>query len=329
MRADRLLSIMLLLQAKGRVTARELAAQLQVSERTIQRDMDALSRAGIPVLSERGSSGGWRLVDGYRTTLNGLKPAEVQTLFLNQPALADLGLAQAGETALLKLFTALPALHRAQAEMLRQRLYIDLSGWQRSKEDLSWLPVLQEALWQDRRLLLGYRRSDGATVQRLVDPLGLVAKGSVWYLVAGVVGDTGSEIRTYRVSRVQSAQVSDELCMRPPDFDLSAYWMQSTAEFFEHLPRYPVTARVSPQILPRLRYAGTFVKIDRVLPAEADGWSVVELHFDIAEEAREFVLGFGTLIEVLDPPELRASVLDMARAVVAFYAAKTVPLDTP
>jgi predicted DNA-binding transcriptional regulator YafY len=315
MRADRLLSILLLLQTRERMTARELAAQLEVSERTICRDMDALCIAGIPVISERGNNGGWHLLDGYRVVLNNLSPTEIQTLFLRQPLFADLGLEQTAENTLLKVFAALPALHRVHAEAMRQRLYIDLTGWQRSKEDVSWLPVIQEALWQDRKLVLNYRRSDNEEVERLVDPLGLVAKGRVWYLVAAVE----DEIQTYRVSRVQSATATDKSCVRPPGFDLSEYWMQSITEFFENLPRYPVVVRVSPQILARLRYAGTFVKIDQVSSPEYDGWSVVHLHFDTEEEAREFVLGFGTFIKVLDPPELCEKVIEMARAVIDFY----------
>lgn len=315
MRADRLLSILLVLQVKGRVTARELATQLEVSERTIYRDMEALNSAGIPVIAERGNCGGWHLLEGYRTTLNGLNAAEVQTLFLKQPLLADLGMEQAAQGALLKLFAALPVMYRHKAEVMRQRLHIDLTGWQRSKEDVSCLPLLQEAMWKDYKLVLHYRRSEGDTVERIVDPLGLVAKGSVWYLVAAVEG----EIRTYRVSRIISIEMIDQPCIRPENFDLAAYWTQSTAEFFANLPRFQVTVRVSPEILPRLRYAGTFVKIDQINPPEADGWSVVRLHFDIEEEAREFVLGFGTFIEIIDPPELRQKVIDMAKAVITFY----------
>lgn len=315
MRADRLLSILLTMQVKPRVTAGELANELEVSERTIYRDMEALSIAGIPVIAERGHHGGWSLLEGYRANLNALNTREIQTLFLNQPLFADLGLEGAAQNALLKLLATLPQEHRQQAEAINQRLYIDLTGWQRSKEDVSWLPITQEAIWKDRKLQIAYRRSDGEVVERVIDPLGLVAKGSVWYLVGAVDGET----RTYRVSRIQSAALTDQPCRRPPDFDLKTYWEQSTVEFFENIPRHPAVVRVSPAILPRLRYAGTFVKIDAVLPPEPDGWSTVHLHFDIPEEAREFVLGFGTFIEVIEPTELRDQVIEMAKAVVAFY----------
>lgn len=320
MRADRLLSVVLSLQVKERVTARELAEQLEVSERTIYRDMDALSSVGIPVVSERGIHGGWRLLDGYRANLSALNLTEIQALFLSQPdtLLADLGLQQAARAALLKLLASLPALYRPHAEAMRQRLYVDLSGWNRSKEEVSWLPVVQETLWNDRKLNLVYQRHDGKAVERVVDPLGLVAKGNVWYLVAGI----DDEIRTYRVSRIQSATVIDKPSARPHNFDLAAYWAQSTSDFFAALPRYAAVVRASPDILPRLRYSGTFAKLEQIDPPDADGWSQVRLHFDTEEEAREYVLGFGTHMEVIEPPELRDRVIEMAKAIIAFYANK-------
>jgi predicted DNA-binding transcriptional regulator YafY len=317
MRADRLLSILLIFQSRGLVTARELAAELEVSERTIHRDMEALSTAGIPVMSVRGIHGGWRLLEGYRANLVGLNAAEIQTLFMRQPAglLADLGLEEAGQAALLKLFAALPNLYRPHADAMRQYLHIDLTGWNRSKEDVSCLPTIQQALWNGCKLNLNYRRSEGEPIERIVDPLGLVAKGSVWYLVAGIEGD----IRTYRVSRILGAAILDQPCERPADFDLGEYWTQTTAQFFATLPKYHLVVRAAPEILPRLRYAGTFAKIEKVEPPDAEGWSVVHLHFDIPEEAREFALGFGTFIQVLEPAELRREVIDMARAVLQFY----------
>lgn len=200
MRADRLLSILLLLQTQRRLTARELAERLEVSERTIYRDMDALSGAGVPVLAQRGNKGGWMLLDSYQTNLTGLNDTEIQALFLAQPArlLADLGLRQAHDAALIKLLAALPSIQRRDAEYIRQRIHVDVPGWHPSKEESAAFPAIQEAVLSDRQLKLVYQRGDSAVVERLVDPLGLVAKGRVWYLIAGVEG----ELRTYRVSRV-------------------------------------------------------------------------------------------------------------------------------
>lgn len=318
MRADRLLSILLTLQVHQRVTARALAERLEVSERTIYRDMDALSGAGIPVLAERGANGGWMLLEEYRTNLTGLNPAETQALFLTKPAqlLADLGLDKAAEAALVKLLAALPTMQRRDAEYARQRILVDTAGWHQTQEDLSALPILQEAIWQERKLQLIYQRGDGTGVERLVDPLGLVAKGSVWYLVAAVEG----EARTYRVSRVQAANVTDQRSVRPPHFDLAAYWAESSASFIANLPRYVATVRVALEIVPELGYMGRLARIENIEPAEADGWVKVSIRFDVEQEACAYVLGFGDQIEVLEPPELREKVMQLAQRVVAFYA---------
>jgi predicted DNA-binding transcriptional regulator YafY len=233
--------------------------------------------------------------------------------------LNDLGLQTAAENAVLKLLAALPLAYRADAQVMRQRLHIDLTGWTRTKEDVSCLPTLQEAVWNERQLTIHYQAQESKPVERLIDPLGLVAKGSVWYLIASVESD----LRTYRVSRIQSAQMMETPAARPENFDLAAYWSQFTADFKAQLPRYETVVRASPNILPRLRYAGSFAKIEHVGTPEADGWCTARICFDIPDEAREYVLGFGTDIEVIEPAELRKAVLDMAQAVIAFYAQKT------
>src|SRR5262249_39224316 len=230
MRADRLISILLLLQVHRRITARELASRLEVSERTIHRDMEALSTGGVPVFAERGAGGGWALMEEYKTNLTGLNRAETRSLFLLKPAqlLADLGLEKASDAALIKLLAALPAMQRGDADYAQQRIHIDLSGWNRSEERVPVLPALQEAVWQERRLQLTYERGgDCGIVERSVDPLGLVAKGSVWYLVGSVEG----EIRSYRVSRIREAVVTSESFVRPKGFDLAAYWQESAKLF--------------------------------------------------------------------------------------------------
>lgn len=317
MRADRLISILLLLQAHDRVTARELARRLEVSERTIHRDMEALGKAGIPVTAERGTGGGWSLVDGYQTRLTGLNEEEIHSLFLSSPArlLADLGLNQAAESALAKLLAALPTMYRADAEFIRQRIYVDIAGWHPKEEDISNLPALQQAIWGERKIWLHYRRSEGTIIERLVDPLGLVAKGRTWYLVAAVDAD----IRTYRVSRIFDVGQTDQLSVRPPDFDLVTYWQQSMTEFVASLPTYPTVLRIAPGLLPRLQ-AWRFARIDRVEPPDNAGWIQVQISFEIVEEACEYVLGCGTQAEVIDPPELRERVIQLAHDVVQFYS---------
>lgn len=319
MRADRLLSLMLLLQARGRMTAQDLAARLEVSERTVYRDISALGMAGIPVYAERGPGGGCGLLDGFRTNLNGLSEAEVQTLLVSGvPApLRDLGLAPALEAALLKLLAALPTQRRGEAERLRQRIHVDAAGWGRSGEAVPHLRVLQEAAWQDRRLRMQYAH-DHEVSERVVEPLGLVAKASIWYLVARSEGDR----RVFRVSRVMAAEPLEETFARPEDFDLAAYWTESCARFEASWARYPVTLRVAPELLPFLpMILGDSVRpaLEQAGPPDGAGWVAVSLMFESPEVARTRVLGLGTQAEVLAPAELRESVMAWAADVARFY----------
>jgi predicted DNA-binding transcriptional regulator YafY len=317
-RADRLVTILLLLQTYRRLTARQLSERLEVSERTIHRDMEALSVSGIPLVAARGAGGGWTLPGSYRTDLTGLRQDEVQALFLTGPprVLSDLGLHAALDGALVKLMAALPVQHRRDADFIRQRIYIDSAPWRPAEERAAVLPLLREALWRDRRLVISYQRSDSVLVDRLVDPLGLVAKSGLWYLVAAVDG----EIRTYRVSRIDAAHLADEACVRPSAFDLAGFWTQSSAQFIAGLPRYPAQVRVTGEVVPRLRFGGRFARIEQVNPPDADGWSRVDIRFETIDEACEFCLGFGPGLEVLEPLELRERVIRLARETVEFYA---------
>jgi len=318
MRADRLLSILLVLQVHQRVTSRELARRLEVSERTIHRDMDALGAAGIPVYAERGAGGGWALSEAYQTNLTGLNEAEIQALFLATPPqlLADLGLHQAADAALIKLMAALPTISRRDAEFARQRIHVDGAGWLRAREAVPFLSTVQEALWQDRKLRLTYQRGDDSTDERLVDPLGLVAKGSIWYLVAAVEGAA----RTYRVARVRAADVTDQPCERPASFDLAAHWEQSSIEFRANLPRYPATLRADPAALPALHAPGRYARVDHVGGPDAEGRLRVDMLFEEEHNACEYVLSFGPRIEVLEPQSLRELVRQAAEGIVALYA---------
>lgn len=333
MRADRLLSILLHLQVHRRLTAHELARRLEVSIRTIHRDMEALSMAGVPVVAERGIGGGWSLLAEYRTNLTGLNEAEIQTLFLTRPVhlLQDLGLHQASEAALIKLLAALPSISRQDAEFARQRIHVDTTGWHHMVEAVPVLPTLQRAIWQERKLLITYQRGDSTNpVERRVEPLGLVAKGSTWYLVAAI----DEEIRTYRVSRMLGATVADEPCRRPPDFDLATYWAQSSAHFVANLPSYPVVARIAPDLLEHIYHAGRYARIDQRGSPDCDGWIPLRLLFEQEEAACGYLLSFGTQVEILEPLELREKILRLAQSVVAFYAQHTpaalaIPMTAP
>jgi predicted DNA-binding transcriptional regulator YafY len=313
MRAGRLLSILLLLQVHRRMTARELARRMEVSERTILRDMDALSGSGVPVLAERGAGGGWSLLEDYQTKLTGLDPAEIQSLFVTKPArlLADLGLKQDAESASIKLLASLPAASREQAEFARQRILIDTRGWRDSSEAVACLPVLLDALWRRRLVRFQYRREACELSDRTVSPLGLVAKGSIWYLVADVDG----EARTYRVSRMQEAVVLDQPCTARNAFDLAEYWERSATEFRQQLPRFYATYVADPAAMRWIRYRGW-----RLEEEQPVGDSVrVRIRFDIEEEAVRFALSFGSGVEVIEPVELRAKVVAAARGLIERY----------
>jgi predicted DNA-binding transcriptional regulator YafY len=319
MRADRLLSIVLLLQTHGQLTSRTLAERLEVSERTIHRDMEALSFSGIPVVAERGSTGGWSLLGEYRTNLTGLNEAEIQSLFVTQPPklLADLRLKKASEGALLKLLAALPAMYRQAVEQARRRIHFDTAGWARHEEAVPLLPVLQDAIWSERRLRFTYQRGPNCEdVEREVDPLGLVAKGSAWYLVAGV----GDNILSYRISRMAKAEVLDQRCTVPAGFDLAAFWDESTTKFKSALPNYMAKFRVAPDAFLRLRFAGRFARVGDTVETDPDGWLRVEVGFDVEEIACEYALGFGSKLEVLEPRSLREKVIAAAQGVLDFYS---------
>ena len=319
MRADRLLSIVLLLQANHQMTSRDLATRLEVSERTIHRDMEALSGAGIPVTAARGAGGGWSLLGDYRTNLTGLTEAEIQSLFLTKSTklLADLRLDKAADGALLKLLASLPSAFREGAERARQRIYIDVSGWSRREEAVPLLPVLQEALWMERQLAIRYERGENfEAVERLICPLGLVAKGSVWYLVGAVEGN----VRTYRVSRISFAKVLDSVAPVPTDFNLGEYWEQSSSTFKSNAPKYLASFWVSPAVVLRLSFAGRFARVMETDETDARGWKKVHVGFDVEEMACEYAVSFGPNIEVIEPPTLREKVVAMTQATLEFYA---------
>jgi len=314
MRADRLLSILLLLQTNRKMTARELSKRLEVSERTILRDMDALSGSGVPVTAGRGTGGGWSLLDEYQTKLTGLSPAEIRSLFLARPPrlMADLGLKQEAETAWIKLQASLPVEVRRQAEFVRQRILIDTRGWRDPSESIPGLPVLLDALWRGRRVRFVYERVLGEAGERVADPLGLVARGSVWYLIARSIASAGEEPRTYRVSRIREASIADEPAARPQGFDLTAWWEQSATAFRQKLPRYYATFLADRAVMRWARYRGW--RLEEESP-EGDR-ARIRVRFDAEEEAVQFALSFGGAVEVVDPPGLRKKVLAGARAII-------------
>jgi len=312
MRADRLLSILLLLQARGRLTGRELAERLEVSARTLHRDMGSLSAAGVPVLALRGSRGGWQLDEDWRTQVPGLDESELRALLMAAPrVIGDTRLAAAAERALGKLMAALPVSMRAQAVSIRQRLYVDPTGWRASTENLSLLPLVQDAVSRDRKLVIEYRRVPRSTEprresirERVVDPLGLVAKGSAWYLVA----NTSQGLRTFRVSRIEKARQLDLPSHRPPDFDLAAHWKTATRQFEHGWSRCQATLRLEPGVAEWVKVWRIASPVKTLDNPDPEGWITLQVQFDHIDEARFIVLGLGARVDVIEPATLRDQV---------------------
>jgi predicted DNA-binding transcriptional regulator YafY len=305
MRAERLLSTLLLLQTRGHLTAAELAGHLEVSVRTVHRDVEALAAAGVPVEAVRGPAGGYRLAGGYRTRLTGLTADEAEALFaagMPGPA-AELGLGGELAAARLKVLAAMPAELQERATRAERLFHLDTRGWFRAGDRVPHLPALAAAVWRGRRALLRYR--EGArVVRRTVDPLGLVLKGGAWYLVAR----RSAGMRVYRVSRVVSARPLEGGFERPQGFELAAFWEEWSHAFEQNRPRVEVTVRVSEE-------ARRF--LPREQRVEPDGRVVVA--FEHLGDAFRELLGFGADVEVLAPPELRARVAESARESAALY----------
>ncbi|WP_239615746.1 helix-turn-helix transcriptional regulator [Cohnella mopanensis] len=317
MRADRLLMILSLLQTYGRLSSRELANHLEVSERTIHRDMEALGTAGIPVYAERGSKGGWTLSEGYRNQITGMTIEEIRSLMLlhSSSIVRDLGLNDQARTAFRKLLSALPATARMDAEYVRERIHIDGAGWHPSAPSgLSQLHTVQESLWAQRKIRITYLSWDSATAtERVVCPLGLVAKQSIWYMIA----QTDEEIRTYRISRLQRVDRLEEAFDRPDNFDLADFWEQSTARFRSGLPRYPAQVRIAS--VSWSKFVQTkYVKI--VNQSEEQGaWVKAEVEFQTLESARDIMLGFGRFAQAIAPDQLRTAIYAESKAIASLY----------
>ena len=331
MRADRLLATLLLIQARGKMTARELSRELEVSERTVYRDLNALSAAGVPVYAERGPGGGVALLEGYETRLTGLKEAEVRALSqvlssLSVPgSLVDLGLGGALESALLKLSAALPSMHRQGTGRMRGRVHLDTARWFAPRELVPHLQTVQEAVWGERRLNLLYCADDSGVRRRVLEPYGLVAKVGVWY----VVGGTARGTRVYRVSRIREVELGEPF-ERPQDFDLADFWSTWCHDFETSRPTYPVLLRVSKEgadVLPRV--LGEWAR-ETLSSQEEDaaGWRALNLTFENAEQAVDLLLGLTPLVEVQEPEELRERLVVAAGEVLRMYATRlTLPSE--
>ena len=321
MRADRLLSILLILQARGRVTAGDLAQELEVSERTIYRDIDALCMAGVPVYGVVGPDGGYTLTDNYRTQLTGLKEGEVRALFMlgSLAPLSDLGVSQELRAALLKLSAALPSIRLADQDKVRQFFYFDSSWEKQGRAPVPHLHVIQQAIWTERKLFITYQIFHTGQITRLVAPFGLVVKAGDWYLVYARENDV---VNVRRVSKLLEVRTSAEPFVRPEDFDLIAYWVGWSNRYAYSLTDFRVTIRASRKFIPVLtRYFGSVIQeqVAQVDPLEEYGWIRLELAFESFEVALARILSFGSGVEVVSPEALRLSLADYAEQILMLY----------
>lgn len=314
--------MVLLLQSREAMTAAELARELEVSERTVYRDMDALSAAGVPVYAEQGRRGGYRLIGGYRTRLTGLTREEAEALFLSGlpgPA-GDMGRGDAVAAAELKVLAALPASLRDAPARAGQRFHLDAPGWFGESGPPPLLRDLARAVWEDEPVEIRYRRRDGE-VARTAEPYGLVLKNGTWYLVARV----GGAHRTYRVDRVTDVRPSGGRFDRDDGFDLAAHWREQAAAFLRSMLREEVTVRLSPAGTRLLRYAVEPYAAERAAAdagePDADGWVVTTLPVESAVVAASELMRLGAEAEVLAPAELRTAMAERAARLAKLYEA--------
>ncbi|WP_338743223.1 helix-turn-helix transcriptional regulator [Actinomadura luteofluorescens] len=342
MRASRLLSLLLLLQTRERMTARELAAELEVSVRTVYRDVDSLSAAGVPVYADRGPDGGYRLLGGYRTRLTGLTAAEAESLTLSAlpgPA-SQLGLGDV-LAAELKLMAALPPDLRTRASRIRERFHLDAPGWFRTPDDVPHLHAIADAVWNQHRIEVLYRRwRRPQQVTRHLEPLGVVLKAGTWYLIARPApsdpprtgtgtgtaetpADTAHDPRTYRVSRVLTLRALPGHFDRPHGFDLAAFWATYAERFEADAYREHATVKLSPDGLTRTQILlpPTMARaaLDTATPPGPDGWVHATLPIESVRHAHVEFLKLGADVEVIDPPHLRDMIAATARTLAARY----------
>lgn len=314
MRADRLVATLLLLQARGRVTAAEVAEELEISVRTARRDLEALSMAGIPVYSQAGRGGGWSLVGGARTDLSGLTASEARTLFLL--AGPSSSVTPEAKAALRKLVQALPETFRAEAEAAASAIVLDPASWGREPpRPPRHLEVLQQAVVDGVQVRLGYADRERTETERTVHPLGLVAKGSVWYLVA----DTAAGLRTFRVGRVRSVVVTDDPAVRPEGFDLAEHWRQVVATMDERRATFRVQVSVDRRAIGWLRGQFGTQLTESDIGSDGDDRIAAEIRARSSESAARELAMYGDYVEVVGPDEVRTQLARLGSELVDRY----------
>nr|WP_281376598.1 WYL domain-containing protein [Actinomycetospora corticicola] len=320
-----MLSVLLLLQTRGRMTARELADELEVSIRTIYRDMDSLAESGVPVYADRGPDGGYSLLEGWSTRLTGMSAEEADSLALaGMPAAAaELGLGRVLAAAQLKVQAALPDELAERSRRIAERFHLDAPGWFREAENVPTLTGIADAVWNQRMVRLRYLRWGEEEVERDLEPLGIVLKAGVWYLAAQPAG--GGEPRTYRVSRVLQLETLDAHFDRPADFDLFRYWTSAAASLTASLYQAEAAVRLSPcamELAPvALRPHTARALAERSWPTDDEGWTCAVIPMESIAATRSELLGLGPEVEVVSPSMLREQMASAAKGLAALYEA--------
>jgi predicted DNA-binding transcriptional regulator YafY len=322
MLASRLLSILMLLQTRGRMSASQLAAEFEVAVRTIHRDIDRLSAAGVPVYADRGCSGGFRLRDGYRTKLTGLTQSEAESLFLAGlpgPA-AELGLADVLSTARLKLLAALPASIQPGAERIAARFHLDAAAWFRGPDQLPWLQTVARAVWSEHMVKVRYRRAGEIDARpRKLAPLGIVLKGGIWYLVA----QSEKSVRTYRAANIHDAEICNEVFTRPKSFDLAVHWEKTARDYEAGVYHEHADVRLSPEGVKLLELLGPYVTsaaLETAGKPDRAGWVRCRLPIESFDFGVRELMRLGNEVIVIGPPALRAQFAQTADRIAKLHA---------
>lgn len=316
MKADRLISILMLLQVHKQLTANYLAKRLEVSVRTIYRDIESLSSLGIPIFTDRGTNGGIKLLGDYQTTLSGINKDELYSLFIptGDKVLDDLGIGKLKDSTMIKLLGSSSTYQMNEIKNIQNYIFIDMYTWGENpiKVDTAILSILQEGIWNSKVLNIVYRKIN-ETKNVILNPLGLVCKRGIWYLI----GENNEIIKTYKVSNIESALLTDTLFDRPKDFNLEKHWKSSTSNFKSSIPKHTFTFKVNPSIVNHIK-ARQFISISNIVVEDNNIY--MDINFDAIFQGIEFAFGYGKEIEIIYPIDARAEIKKKSYEITKLYS---------
>ena len=315
MKADRLISILMLLKVHKQLTAKDLAKRLEVSVRTIYRDIESLSSLGIPIFTDRGTNGGIKLLGDYQTSLSGLNKDELYSLFIptGDKVLDDLGIGKLKDSTMIKLLGDSSTYQINEIKNIQDYIFIDMYTWGENplKVDTAILSILKEGIWNSKVLNIAYKKIN-ETKNVLLNPLGLVCKRGIWYLI----GENNEIIKTYKVSNIESALLTDILFDRPKDFNLEKYWKSSTSNFKSSIPKHTFTFKVNPSIVNHIK-SRQFISISNIVVEDDNIY--MDIDFDAVFQGIEFAFGYGKDIEIIYPIDARTEIKKRSSEIIKLY----------